>query len=63
MNQHNNQLPVGLLAQFVECCIGISEVMGLNPVRAWIFNKLQLTTALHASCAFDTEDGSEKVFW
>ena len=31
------QLPVGLLAQLVERCTGIVEVMGSNPVRAWIF--------------------------
>ena len=29
-----NQLPVGLLAQLVERCTGIAEVMGSNPVRA-----------------------------
>ena len=33
-NQHNDQLPVGLLAQLVERCTGIAEVMGSNPVRA-----------------------------
>ena len=31
-NQHNDQLPVGLLAQLVEQRIGIAEVMGLNLV-------------------------------
>ena len=35
--QFIDQLPVGLLAQLVECCTGIAEVMGSNPVRAWIF--------------------------
>ena len=29
--------PVGLLAQLVEHCTSIAEVMGLNPVQAWIF--------------------------
>ena len=38
--QHNVQLPVGLLAQLVERCTGIAEVMGSNPVRAWIFQVL-----------------------
>ena len=33
-NQHNNQLPVGLLAQLVEHCIGIAEVMDSSPVQA-----------------------------
>ena len=32
-----DQLPVGLLAQLVERCIGIAEVMDSNPVRAWNF--------------------------
>ena len=36
-NQHNDQLPVGLLAQLVEHCIGIARVMGSNPVQAWNF--------------------------
>ena len=34
-NQHNDQLPVGLLAQLVEHCTGIAEVMGSNPVQAF----------------------------
>ena len=29
-----DQLPVGLLAQLVERCTGITEVMGSNPVQA-----------------------------
>ena len=29
-----DQLPVGLLAQLVECCTSIAEVMGLNPKYA-----------------------------
>ena len=36
-NQHHDQLPVGLSAQLVERCTSIAEVMGLNPVQAWIF--------------------------
>ena len=36
-NQHHDQLPVGLLAQLAEHCIGIAEVMGSNPVQAWTF--------------------------
>ena len=38
-NQHIDQLPVGLLAQLVEHCTGIAEVMGSNPVHVWIFFK------------------------
>ena len=30
----SNIFPVGLLAQLVERCTGIAEVMGSNPVRA-----------------------------
>ena len=33
----NDQLPVGLLALLVERYTGNAEVMGSNPVRAWIF--------------------------
>ena len=29
-----NVLPVGLIAQLVEHCTGIAEVMGSNPVQA-----------------------------
>ena len=32
--QHNDQLPVGLLARLIEHCTGIAEVMGSNPVQA-----------------------------
>ena len=33
-NSQYDQLPVGLIAQLVEHCIGIAEVMGSNPVQA-----------------------------
>ena len=36
--QFIDQLPVGLLAQLVERCTGIAEVMDSNPVQAWIFS-------------------------
>ena len=36
-NQHNDQLPVGLLAQLVERCTSIALVLGPNLVQAWIF--------------------------
>ena len=36
-NSQYDQLPVGLIAQLVEHCTGIAEVMGSNPVQAWIF--------------------------
>ena len=33
-DQHIDRLPVGLLAQVVEHCTGIAEVMGSNSVQA-----------------------------
>ena len=33
-NSQYDQLPVGLIAQLVEHCTGIAEVMGSNPVEA-----------------------------
>ena len=42
---NDNQLQVDLLAQLVEHCTGIAEVMGSNPVQAWIFSGLIFTTA------------------
>ena len=33
MNQPYDQLPVGLLAQWIEHCNSIAEIMGSNPVR------------------------------
>ena len=33
-NSQYDQLPVGLIAQLVEYCTGIAEVMGSNPVQA-----------------------------
>ena len=38
-SQHD-QLPVGLIAQLLEHCTGIAEVMGSNPVQACIFFRL-----------------------
>ena len=35
MNPQNDHLPVGLLAQVVEHCTGITEVMGLTSAQAW----------------------------
>ena len=33
-NQHNNQLPVGFLAQLAERCTGIAEAVVSRPVQA-----------------------------
>ena len=34
--QHDDQLPVGLLAQLAEHCTGIPKVMSSNHTQAWI---------------------------
>ena len=34
MNSQSGQLTVGLIAQLVEHCTGIAEVMGSNPFQA-----------------------------
>ena len=36
-NSQSDQLPFGLIAQLVEYCTGNAEVMGSNPVQAWVF--------------------------
>ena len=41
-----DQLPDGSLAQLEERCTGIAELMGSNPVRAWIFSGLISATSL-----------------
>ena len=45
-NSQGAQLPVGLIAQSVKHCTGITEVMGSNPVQAWIFFKLLISQLL-----------------
>ena len=44
-NQQNDQLPVGLLAQLVEHCTGIAEVLGLTPQQVWFFFRPYFITA------------------
>ena len=44
-----------MLAQLVERCTGIAEVMGSNPVRAWIFFQVLFTTT-HFSSVLSCED-------
>ena len=39
-NSQSGQLPVGLIAQLVEYCTGIAQVMGSNSVQAWNFFRL-----------------------
>ena len=45
-NQHSDQLAVGLLAQLVEHCTGITEVIGSNPVQAFFL--LLLSSSVHS---------------
>ena len=45
-NSQYDQLPVGLIAQLVEHCTGIAEVMGSNPVQAYIFFRLSFRNCL-----------------
>ena len=45
-NSQYDQLPVGLIAQLVEHCTGIAEVMGSNPVQAWNFHIIFSTVSL-----------------
>ena len=52
-NSHNDQLPVGLTAQLEEHCTGIAEVMGSNPVQAWIFFRLSFRNCLSCVCNCD----------
>ena len=45
-NSQYDQLQVGLIAQLVEHCTGIAEVIGSNPVQAWIFFRLSFRNCL-----------------
>ena len=49
-NSQSDQLPVRLIAQLVEHCTGIAEVMGSSPVQAWIFFQA-LISQLFKLCA------------
>ena len=51
---------VCLIAQFVEHCTGIAEVMGLNPVKAWICFGLLFHNCL--SCLFNVTAIIDHVF-
>ena len=53
-NQFNDLLPVGLLAQLVEHCTGITEVKGSNPLQAWIFSGFLFATA--KNCVYNCDD-------
>lgn len=38
LNPQNDQLSIGLLAQLVEPCTGIAEVMSSTPAQAYVFH-------------------------
>ena len=50
-NSQSGQLPVGFIAQSVEHCTGIAEVMGSNPVQACIFFFQAVISQLLKLCA------------
>ena len=52
----NDQLPDVLIAQLVERCTGIAEVMGSDSVQAWIFFRLYFHNCL--SCVHNCNDQS-----
>ena len=49
-NSQRGQLPVGLIAQLVEHCTSIAEVMDMNLVQAWNFSQA-LISLLIKLCA------------
>ena len=45
-NSQWGQLPDGFIAQLVEHCTGVAEVVGSNPDQAWMFfSSFNLTAA------------------
>ena len=44
-NSQCDPLPDGLIAQSVEHCTGIAQIMGSNPVQDWTFSGFNFTTA------------------
>ena len=49
LDPHTNQLPFGLLAQLVERCTGIAEVMGSNNRTGLNFFQVLLSTTRFSS--------------
>ena len=58
MNSKSGRFPDGLIAQLVEHCTGIAEVMGSNPVQLnlYFFFRLQFHNCL--SCVHNCDDQS-----
>ena len=54
MNQFNNLLAVGLLAQLTERCTGITKAKGSSLVQAWIFFRLSFRNC--KSCVYNCND-------
>ena len=54
MNQFNNLLAVGLLAQLTERCTGIAKAKGSSLVQAWIFFRLSFRNC--KSCVYNCND-------
>ena len=54
MNQFNNVLAVGLLAQLTERCTGIAKAKGSSLVQAWIFFRLSFRNC--KSCVYNCND-------
>ena len=45
-SQYDHSHADGMIAQLVEHCTGIAEVMGLNPVQAFLFFSLSVRNCL-----------------
>ena len=56
-NSQYNQVPAGLIAQLEEHCIGMTELMGSNPIQAWIFFTLKFYN-FFKSCVYNCDDQS-----
>ena len=54
-NSQCDQLPDGVIAQFVEHCAGISEVMGSNYAQAWFFFLALISQLLSCVCNCDDQ--------
>ena len=48
-DSHNDQLPFGLIAQLVEHCTRIAEVMGSNPI-SWYWGSVKVNTHTPGPC-------------
>ena len=63
MNSECDQLPVGMIAQLEEHYTGIAkvaEVMGSNPIQAWIFLRLKFHNC--SSCVYNCKNKLNHTF-